>query len=336
VGIIIREVDLSRELDRYIATFEANFGVRDTRARFRWLYLDNPDGRATAWFAEDEATGEIAGCTAAFPRRIALRNGETVKAWNCGDFSITPRFRTMGVAIKLRRAGREAVDAGTAPFLYAHPNDRMLQVHLKVGHQPLGRMLRFAKPLRIRTTSRLGDRIGALALRMTGTDALVLRRAEIAPMSEPWGEELTELFDAAAPRVGTAVVRDTAYLEWRFRRHPLEQHQMIVSRAGGRITGYVIFSVEDDVALVKDWLARDDTAWRQLFAGFLQHARQGCLRSVSLTVLESHPDIGRLRRFGFMLRPEVSTAVVYAPAAFRGGNVLDRSAWYMTVGDRDI
>ena len=45
-----------------------------------------------------------------------------------------PRYRAGGAAIALRRAARTAVDQGVRPFLYAHPNERMLQIHIRVGH----------------------------------------------------------------------------------------------------------------------------------------------------------------------------------------------------------
>ena len=57
----------------------------------------------------------------------------------------------------------------------------------------------------------------------------------------------------------------------------------------------------------------------------------------AVIALETHPDLARLRQFGFSKRPDASTAVVYAAENYPAkASVLDPSAWYMTVGDRDV
>lgn len=339
MGIVIREADLDRELDVLSETFNANFRIKGSPERFQWLYFDNPDGRATAWFAIDDRTGAIAGCTAVLPRRVRLKDSSrVVLAWNCGDFCINPKYRTLGVAMKLRRVARDAVDAGQSAFLYAHPNDRMLQVHLKVGHIPLGSMVRYAKLLRPRHESGVVRRAGGAALRLLGRDVLVRRRHEAAVV-EGGGvpADITAIYDRVAGRVGTSVVRDHRYLDWRFGANPVERHAMLVMRVAGSPTGYAAFAVRDDVAVVKDWLAVDEDARTQLFAAMIAWFRQLGLASVSVSALESHPDIPALRSFGFFARPERSTAIAYVAGTGNGRTaVTSPSSWYMTVGDRDL
>ena len=67
MAFVVREVDLDRELPLFARIFNENFAIKGSDARFRWLYTDNPDGRATAWFVIDDRTGEVAGGTS--PRR---------------------------------------------------------------------------------------------------------------------------------------------------------------------------------------------------------------------------------------------------------------------------
>src|SRR5687768_15684034 len=216
MGILIREADLDRELELLASTVNTSFGSKVSLARFRWLYLDNPDGRALAWLAIDDRTGDVAGCTAVSPRRVRLAHmRRQVKAWNCGDFSITARYRTMGAAVKLRRAARDGIDLGQSPFLYAHPNDRMLPVHLRVGHSPLGRMVRHARPLRLSTRSKVANSLSMAALRLCGADIVVRQRHEIEGVSsQALPDDIDAVYDRAADRIGTAVVRDRRYLEW--------------------------------------------------------------------------------------------------------------------------
>ena len=338
MGILIREADLDRELPAIAETVNGAFRMQISPERFRWLYLDNPDGRAVAWFAVDDQTGAVAGCTAVSPRRVRVA-GRDVLAWNCGDFSIATRYRTMGAAIKLRRAAREGIDAGQSAFLYAHPNDRMLEVHLRVGHSPLAQMRRYAKPLRLRTSNRVAKRLGSPLLRVWGTELLIRRSHDVELIAEgqPLPRDIGAVYDAVKDSIGTAVVRDYAYLSWRFQAYPERQMCTVITRSRGRPSGYLTFAVEDGVATVKDWLAVDANARDQVLTAFLREARRRQLASASVIALETHRDIPALRRLGFMLRSERSTAVTYAgenePVKRDVGNA---ALWYMTSGDRDV
>jgi hypothetical protein len=339
VGIVIREVDLARELDVLRNTFNANFRIKGSPERFRWLYFRNPDGPATAWFALDDRTGAIAGCTVVLPRRVRLKQcRRTVLAWNCGDFCIDPAYRTLGVALKLRRIAREAVDAGKTAFLYAHPNDRMLQVHLRVGHAPLGTMVRYAKILRPRRSGAPATAIGRAVLRLTGRDALIRRRHDVEVVDGARTQsDITAIYEGAVHRMGTSVVRDSRYLDWRFLENPVERHTILVTRQAAKPRGYVAFSIRDDVAVVKDWVAIDRDSRDQLFAIMLAHFRDIDVAAVSVTALESHPDLQALRTFGFVRRPETSTAITYAaPTDAVRRSISSRDCWYMTHGDRDV
>jgi len=338
VSIVIREVHLSTELEILKDIFNANFRIKGSAERFRWLYFDNPDGRATAWFVADERTGHIVGCTAVLPRRVRLApSGSVVTAWNCGDFCVNAGYRTLGVALKLRRVAKEAVDNGRVPLLYAHPNDQMLQVHLRAGHVPMGKMIRHAKLLRPAGLSSLPTAAAAFALRFGGKELLVRRQHEADLVQDQVPEDVSNIYEQVADRIGTSLVRDQKYLEWRFRRCPVTRHEILITRFRGRATGYIAFASRDGVVLVKDWLAIDATARDQLFSALLRWARQVGAASVSVITLDTHPDIQALRRFGFVRRPEASTVITYAPPTSHVRSQIGAAAgWYMTVGDRDL
>jgi hypothetical protein len=336
VALIVREVNLDGEMPLLIDTFNRGFNMKLPEERFAWLYRNNPDGRSTAWFVLDDRTGDIAGCTAVFPRRIQVRGQkQPTVAWNCGDFCIMPRYRVGGAAIKLRQAARDGIDAGVRPFLYAHPNDRMLQIHLRVGHRPLGLMMRFARPVRIATG--LAPLVTSFALRVARPDRLAWHRDDYEVTTRPPSGELDGLFEQMRNEVGTALVRDSRYLTWRFSEFPLQDYRFVLTRRGSRLTGYLVFSVARDQLHVKDWLGIDARAVRTLFSVAIDETIAADAGSASVTMLETHRDLALIRRLGFLRRPETSTSVIYAPkdSAWHGA-VVEPAGWYMTVGDRDV
>jgi len=338
MSVVVREVDLGSEMTSLVDVFNRGFNVTIPRERFDWLYARNPDGASTAWFVLDDRSGEIAGCTAVFPRRIQVRGLKSpVVAWNCGDFCILPKYRVGGAAIKLRRAARDAVDAGLTPFLYAHPNDRMLQIHMRVGHQPLGRMIRFARPTRVGNNGDFVGRLGTLALRAARVDRVTVRRDDCSVESHSLPDELDELFDGLRPTLGTALIRDTTYLRWRFFDCPMQQHHFILARRRGRLTGYLAFAIAREQLFVKDWIGVDERAVRTLFSAAIDQGCSADVSSVSVTLLETHRDLRTIRTLGFFGRPETSTSITYAAESLPWrADVMSADAWYMTVGDRDI
>ena len=337
--IVIRQADLTEDLGAIAETVNASFDCHLQLERFRWLYQANPDGPAISWLAVDDRSGEIVGTTAVCPRRVRIGgSGRDAMAWNCCDFSIRSHYRTLGTAIKLRRAARAGVDAGHSEFLYAHPNDRMLPVHLRVGHRALGKMVRHAKPLRTSSGFRTVDKASSMALRVMGRDLWRPSNDETELLGEWPIAALDALFEDTTRRLGTtAIVRDGRYLDWRFRQNPMEPSEMIVARRHGRLIGYLIFTQKRDVGMVKDWLGLDKPAVDALFESMIGELRRRDALSISVTALESHPDLARLKSFGFLRRPDSTTAVVYtSPDLPESKMVTNPSNWYMTLGDRDV
>jgi hypothetical protein len=336
VPLTVREVDLAADMPQLVDVFNRGFNVEIPRERFEWLYRRNPDGPATAWFVVDDRGGEVAGCTAVFPRRIQVKGQQREqRAWNCGDFCIMPRYRAGAAAIRLRQAARDSVNAGLAPFLYAHPNERMLQIHLRVGHQPLGQMIRLARPTRMKGSG-VVDRVGTLALRVARHDRLWPGGDDYEVVDDA-PAELDELFDRMRRCVGTALVRDARYLSWRFTGCPVGDYRFLMTRRSGRLTGYMAFGITGGQLNIKDWLGVDARAVRALFSAAVDQACQADAASASVTLLETHRDLPVIRRTGFLARPEVSTAIAYAAESLPWRtDVMSADAWYMTVGDRDV
>jgi hypothetical protein len=331
VAIVIREADICRELERIRFTFNENREIAEPIERFRWLYHENPDGPARAWFAVDDRDGRIAGLATVLPRRVRLGpRGRDVVAWNAADFSINRPYRTLGVALSLRAAARKAIDAGECPFLFSHPNDRMLPVQMRAGGTAIGRMERLVKPLR----APRGGRLASLALRRLGLDWIAGWGGQVELLSDA-GADLDELFARAAPRLGTLLVRDGRYVDWRFRRCPTKRFELMGSRQRGALTGYAAFTVKDRALHVWDWIATDGAAWYRLFAGVIREAARRDLQAVSVIALHTHQDLARLRRCGFFPRPDYSTAITYAPERWEWrSDVENGQLWYMTSGDR--
>ena len=330
------------------ATLSATRRGPAVETRHDWLYRDNPDGNAILWTLRKLDSGEMAGFTVALPRRMMV-DGEVRTCWNGADFSILPKYRTLGLAMKLRRAAKEGVDAGRVDFLYAHPNERMAVIHAKVGHQPVGRMFRYAKPLR--AAPYLREKLKREALAATAArliDPLMQfgsrewrhrMSLDVDLVESPrFDDRYDRLFDESTRCARVVGVRDGRYLNWRYAENPLYKTHALEAREGNRLGGYLLFRVEGESASIKDvFPPHDETVARDLIAAMIREGRKRGLKSASVTTLEGNPWDARFAEFGFRRRPDSSQMFAYAsPGCPWRDVVLDKQSWFLTVGDRDV
>jgi hypothetical protein len=290
----------------------------------------------------------MAGFTVVLPRRVIV-DGQPHTCWNGADFSIYPKFRALGVAVKLRRAAREAIDAGRADFLYAHPNAKMQLIHERAGHSPVGSMVRYAKPLRAEPylRNRIRNRaLAAMAGKLVDAGCGMLRlgrrhryRYDVQVVESPtFDDRFDALFERAAAVRRVVGVRDARYLRWRYTDNPLYRTHAVLAEDAGQLRGYALFSVEDDVLQVRDVLAAPNgSTERDLVARLIDHGRRQRLSSVSAVVLEGHPIVDTLNSFGFSRRTDSSQMFGYAREADSLRDILfDPGSWLVSVGDRDV
>ena len=98
--LLFRAVDHTNPRDQELVKtlLQGHLGPdADVEARYQWLYLKNPHGKARTYLATHGATGEAAGLTSLFPRRVLVagrhRNGAIG-----GDGYVRPAFRRQGIA----------------------------------------------------------------------------------------------------------------------------------------------------------------------------------------------------------------------------------------------
>ena len=85
--ISVAEEDVSQYLDQLLALLNRNREHKVGKDRFKWLYLDNPQGLAKVWIVQDEATRKLVAFTSVLPRLVKV-SGKNVLCWNCCDFSV--------------------------------------------------------------------------------------------------------------------------------------------------------------------------------------------------------------------------------------------------------
>lgn len=354
MGYVVKEADLVKDratMVEILSENRSNSGF-DYNKRFEWIYVNNPFGKAKAWIIWDDKKDLAVGFTGVFPRPVFV-NGKQHLCWNCGDFSISKKYRALGVALKLRRAAKDGVDNGEVPFLYAHPNSRMEVIHLKVGHTKMALMHRYALPIRV--NRKVGDVLGKnllsrLASRplnfilsmkfrssaFLGIKGTLHNRVTVGAEHDELYRKMTEQFKVVADRGST-------YLKWKFGSNPNRKYYQYDMHYKNHLVGSVFFMQEKDVVHLIDILIDDyDRYAAQLLQSFVNTVRKNFERkivSVSFITQEFNPFLNEMKQIGFRKRNDATSgAISYAnpekePEIAQA--ILDGKQWFMTVGDRD-
>ncbi len=336
MSVVISELRLPADLDRIRTLHNANRPAPAPRRRFEWAYLENPDGIARAWGAEEDGT--LVGVAVVFPRRVRLPDGTRVRAWTTGDLSVSSSHRRQGIASRLRGATRAAVDAGDCALLFAIPNPQAAGVHEKAGYWQLGRLERF-----VRLLSLPGPPLVRRAMRrvvqwwLPGCAAAPVDASWIERGDDPRLASLGALYESVSGGLRASVVRSEAYLRWRFLENPRTPARLLVTTRGGSTHAWGAVVDRGDSLYLRDWLARDDEAMRSLLTCLAGAADAEGKAWISAAVLEGHPHTAVLSGCGYRRRPEATDVKLYVPAStdWRAG-VTHPQQWWLTAGDPDV
>ena len=350
MSICIINSDIKNDIELLKGILNRNRKSLVNRRRFEWLYLENPRGKARAWYVLDGQTENPIAFTSVLPRMVRV-NGQDILCWCCADFSVDKRYRTLGVALKLRREAKKHVDCGTIAALYAHPNAKMQVVHQRVGHTCIGTMKRYVKVLKSENYLQRHIKYNSIVKffsfwinRGFSVIDYFLIRDDKAYTAE-WIEnvrftwEYDDLFDEIASFYKIIGDRSASYLNWRYHENPLYSSSRIVVRKNGVLRGYVIFSQkENGVVNIKDMACLPkEIIVKIMLKKLFRELRRKNVQSVSFVLKENNPLIPFLVKAGFRQRSDRS--LIFAHVG--GGTDLEKlwlngDNWFMTVGDRDV
>ena len=241
-----------------------NDAAESSRLRWEWQYRRNPNtrgGEPDIWVAREGPA--IIGQYATMPVRLSIKGREIAGSWGM-DVMVAPERQREGVGEQLFRTWDRNVGASLGLGL----SDASAQLFRKLRWPEAGPVPCFAKPLTRRALRRpdLPAAINRLVSAVTLPIVKIVARrrplrAEVR-LIQRFDDSFTELWQALAPSFGLAVVRDAAYLNWKFASAPHVRYSIAALFRDGRTAGYAVYRHVHEplgrVTLLTDFLTDPD------------------------------------------------------------------------------
>jgi GNAT superfamily N-acetyltransferase len=217
---------------------DAVWGSHMPDEEFEWWFERNPVGPQLISLAEDD--GKVVGVAAMSFFRLRLDGREQVVAMPV-HVATDPGYRGRGIFPRLELANEQAAGEAGSPITLTFPNAASHPIFVgRLGWQDLPGRRVWARLLRPGAVPRYfrGKASPPGGLRRPDSKPRTVGGFRIEPLAE-FGPEADALWQAAAPGYGSHLVRDAAYLNWRFAAAPRE-YRAFGAFADRRLAGIAI------------------------------------------------------------------------------------------------
>lgn len=305
----------------------AGIGER-SRAHWLWKFRDNPARRMLHMLGVHASEGVI-GIYAGIPVRIWSEEKEQLAAQGV-DLCVEKQWRRYGGGPGLfAELGRHYIDRWHG----CGSDDVLFTYGLPVPAWRSGK--RYLDWMNIRDWDITFRELPAGATLRSTPAALETKRIE------RFSADVDALFARIRPSIGLAIVRDSAYLNWRYADCPDREYALYECRErdSGRLRGVCVYGISDVVrartGFLVDWLHQEgDTDVMVSMLGAVEERalrdRVGVLGSVWNHV---DPRFLSMQNLGYRVRGTRYFLVLATP---KYETQFFRDNWYFTMGDTDL
>ncbi len=323
---------------------------------WNWAFVENPAASELVSLVA-EVGNRLVGQWAALPIRLQHRQKTIVAlrgVWNATD----PDYRRRGILTALgRRLDQEFGEEFGLSIGFTNQSSR--PVLTKLGSVVVGPYPRLIRPVgglarEAGAWRRWASPAGAAGqLAFSGLAALNRIPTALGKIGgrriedfEDFGSWADELWGELSPQLGTCVVRDSAYLNWRFRAAPFEYRRVALAGPAGA-EGFAVTTTTQArgdrvVVTLSELLARpgDHQGARMLIDHVVREARRERAAGIVTLATVRHPFRRELILAGFLPLPWPRSEDTFNVRILGRGrdvtpnDVLHVDDWYLSGADR--
>ncbi len=323
------------------------------QAYWDWQYNQLPSGKSYVYAAWD--ADRIIGYYHVPIYRCSV-NGEEKLIGNIQDVAVNPTYRGVGLFRQLAEFANKDLDASDVDLIYTFPNDKSIRTFLKYNDfKVVAAVPTYLRP--INTGGIIRSKINLFGLeRIAGwfIDACVnlfssnvkLKDASVE-MVTAITDEVEAVFSAYSAQFQNHLIRDKAWLDWRYLKSVRGKHHLLALREAGKLTAVVVLKEDEMLGnpalLIMDFafVNGQENALLYLINQVRKQPKLTGAKFNLLFVSGIAPALASFSKIGFFQIPEKVNPRVL--------NLLSRSAsklkaeplqveknWLLTLGDWDV
>jgi hypothetical protein len=325
--------------------FQRSFGRAATPDHYRWKLRTRPspaDNVAIAVDTEDRPVFHSAG----IPCRCRIGG---VERWVMVgvDVMTAASHRRQGVHTTYSNALYARWKAAGVAAVIGFTSEQWGSTVAKVGLRPLAPLVSLVLPLRperaLARKSGLRFFEGLTVLGNLWRNAVMPAGRHISGLQieeiREAGEEMDLLWVAASPRSGNSLVRDRAWVAWRYLASPQIRYRVFVARRGGTAVGYAALrgceSTHATIAEIFTAPGEDSGPFDALLRTSIAMSLDGCAESLRTLAVPGTWLYRNFRRHAFMRDGAGMIQYIPLDPQLAGDAIGVPSDWYFTPGDFD-
>jgi hypothetical protein len=325
-----------------LTLYKEVFGRERSEEDFRWKLLGRASSVDTVWVAAD---GErIVGQHAGIPMMLKLGD-RVVPAMHAVEAMTHADYRREGMLTVLGGA------------LYGHWREQDIPLVMGLPHPGWGSRafaLGYREAFTLRWISKPLDLVAILRNKLNSQYANAVKKDTTAIPSRHYGlldltprdaagKEFDALWQTAGPRYHSAVVRDAAWVRWRYMDAPGTPFTVLLASREGTPVGYIAYRVvtlgNRRIGRIADLFSSpdDQPSIRGLVRAATENMRARGADSAVALVAAGSTLYAHLRGQGFVLsRGEYKASFIPFSAEFPLEALNDPGRWLLTGGDFDV
>ena len=323
------------------------------QAYWEWQYKDLPSGKSHVYAAWDG--DRIIGYYHVPVYRCSI-NGEEKLIGNIQDVAVDPNYRGGGLFRKLADFANEDLNNSEVDLIYTFPNEKSIHTFVKYNNfKVVGAVPAYIRPVRIAGIIR--SRLNLLGLeKLAGWfgDALVglissnakLKDASVERISII-DDEVEEVFAAYSKGFKHHLIRNKAWLDWRYLKSVRGKHHILGVREAGKLTAILVLKEDEMLGnpamLIMDLAhaAGKETSLLYLIDQVRKRSELTGARFDLLFVSGFAPVLGSLLQVGFFqipnrLNPRILNLLTRTSDGTDVTVILEPKDWLLTLGDWDV
>jgi GNAT superfamily N-acetyltransferase len=308
---------------------------------YEWQYLKNPIGRGNVLLAYDgeKAIGQIASVPCVYQMQNKNLVGSSIM-----NLSVSSRYQGKGIMGQLLTQIQQTNESS---FYMVIPNGAAIKGYLKKNFHPLP-MTFMLRPIRLSNYFH-NHRVVKAFLKpfdIIWKRGKISGKFDITENFSMFDERFNDLFNATTDYNTIRQVRDSKFLNWRYRRNPRRRYSTLIAAGkNGILEGYIIVRIVQifgkSMGLIMDLVTREGSdSGRTLVISALDFFR---INGVALAMAVCFPEkkgYKLLRKEGFFVcparfRPHPLTLCLKTSNEdqVKMDTILNPKTWFFMFGD---